>query len=490
MAGQMTTHDRLSALDAAFLDLEDEGVHMHVASIAVFDGSPPSYDELLGHVAGRLHLVPRFRQRLAEVPLGQGRPVWVDDPHFNLRYHVRHSALPAPGSDAELERLASRLVAQRLDRSKPLWEIWLVEGLSDGAFALVAKTHHALVDGVSGVDLSTVLLDASADPAPVPLPERAWTPRPLPTGVQLLGEALVERATRPGEAAKLVREVVTAPVGLAGRALRAVSGVAAVAQAGLYGAPPSPLNVRIGPHRRCTWLDVSLDEVRAVKRALGGTVNDVALAAVTGALRRFLLHRGRDVSGLVLKAMVPVSVRADVERGALGNRVAAMYAPLPVGLADPAEQLDHVRRAMAGLKASGQAVGAEALTGLAEFAPPTILAQAARLQARQPFHNLVVTNVPGPQHPLFLLGRRLIALYPLVPLTTNTALGVAMVSYDGRLGIGLLGDYDALDDLDVVARGLEEAFADLAGAAGVEHRPSGRRRASGPRAGRAAAASA
>jgi WS/DGAT/MGAT family acyltransferase len=468
--------DRLTGLDASFLHLEEGGpAHMHVASIFVFEGETPSHRELLDHVEHRLALVPRYRQRLAEVPLGQGRPRWVDDPHLNLEYHVRHAALPTPGEDPQFRALAGRVFAQRLDRNKPLWEIWLVEGLADRpghdgpagpAWALLAKTHHALVDGVSGVDLATVLFDTARDPAPTP-DGRPWSPRPLPSSSQLLAEALIERATTPREMVRSARALARGPRRRLAAARDAAAGLGGVAWSGVRGAPSSPLNVRIGPHRRYTWVEADLTTFKAIKDGLGGTVNDVVLAAVTGALRRFLGRRGTDLDDLTLRAMVPVSVRADVERGALGNQVAAMFAPLPVGLAEPRDQFDAVHAAMGELKVSGRAVGAQALTGLTGFAPPTILSQAARLQSRQRLFNLVVTNVPGPQFPLYVLGRRLRAFFPMVPLAANTALGIAVMSYDGRLGFGLLGDHAALEDLDDLPADLEAAIADLAAEAGI-----------------------
>jgi WS/DGAT/MGAT family acyltransferase len=476
----MANRDRLTGLDAAFLDLESGGAHMHVAAILLFAGEPPAYDDLLAAIERRLHLVPRYRRKLAFVPYGQGRPEWVDDPHFNIRYHVRHSALPAPGGDAELERIGGRLFALPLDRGKPLWELFLVEGLAaagDGTprFALISKTHHALVDGVSGVDITSVLFDASPTPPDADAPPQPWIPKPEPTPPQLLARALVERATVPGEGLSAVRAATRAPRRAVRRALEGLAAIGALAWPGLRPAPPSPLNVPIGPHRRYAWVDASLDDLRAVKDALGGTLNDAVLASVTLALGRWLRGRGVETSGLVLRAMVPVSVRADAERGALGNRVAAMWAPLPVGLHDPRDVFATVAEAMRGLKESGQAVGAEVLTQLADFAPPTIASQAARLQARQRYYNLVVTNVPGPQHPLWLLGREMLAIYPVVPLARNQALGIAVMSYNGRLGYGLLADYDALPDLDDVRAALRAALDDLAGAAGVA--PDGGRRA-------------
>jgi WS/DGAT/MGAT family acyltransferase len=462
--------DRLTGLDSSFLHLERGSAHMHVGSVLVFDGSPPPYDELLEQIERRLHLVPRYRQRLAFVPFEQGRPVWVDDPHFNVAYHVRNTGLPRPGTDEQLRRLAGRLFSQRLDRDKPLWEMWLVNRLSGDRFALIAKTHHALVDGVSGVDITTVLFDAAADPPPAPEPQ-PWIPRPLPSGAQLLADALLERATVPGEVVRGVRALWRGPRQILDRAIEDVAAIGSLARAG-SGAPPTPLNVPIGPHRRFTWVDADLSRFKAIKDALGGTVNDVVLSAVSLALGRFLRRRGHEVAGLELKAMVPVSVRADAERGALGNRVATMYAPLPVGIEDPVETFDVVHAAMGQLKESGQAVGAQVLTELSGFAPPTIMSQAARLTARQRFFNLVVTNVPGPQFPLYLMGRRLRALYPQVPLAARQAVGIAIMSYDGQLHFGLLGDFDAMPDLEALGIDLHAAIEELGLAAGVEP-PSG-----------------
>jgi WS/DGAT/MGAT family acyltransferase len=471
----MPNPDRLSGLDASFLSLERAGAHMHVGSVLVFEGEPPPYEDFVAKLQQRLHLVPRYRQKLAWPPFGQGRPVWIDDPHFNPGYHVRHTALPAPAGEDELRRLAGRVFAQALDRSKPLWELWLVDRVGDDAFALISKTHHALVDGVSGVDISTVLFDLEPDP-PEPDPAPAWYPRPEPSRASLLAASVAELAAAPVGAVRAAAGAVRRPESALAGGGRAAGGLAAMA-AGVAGAPPSPLNVRIGPHRRFAWVDAELDCFKAIKGALGGTVNDVVLTVVAGALREFVIRRGRDTDGLELKAMVPVSVRADAERGALGNRVAAMYAPLPLYAADPLERFRIVHAAMGGLKESGQAVGAEVLTRLAGFAAPTILDQAARLQTRQRLFNVVVTNVPGPQFPLYLQGRRLRAFYPQVPLTLNTALGIAIMSYDGRLGFGLLADYDALPELDDVAEDLERAIGELAAAAGLaEAKPKGRRR--------------
>ena len=475
----MSNPDRLSGLDASFLALEEGGAHMHVGSCMVFEGPPPPYDEFVDHVERRLHLVPRYRQKLAHVPFAQGRPVWVDDPHFNPGYHLRHTALPGPAGQAELKALVGRVLSQRLDRSKPLWEAWLVDGVGDG-FALISKTHHCLVDGVSGVDVATVLFDLEPDPPADarPGPPWPWIPRPEPAPAALLADVMLERAASPLVAAREVGGAILDPVRTMTRAGTAIAGLGAVAMAGMA-APASPYNVEVGPHRRFAWVEDDLARFKAIKAALGGTVNDVVLAAVTGALRTHLLARGSDVRGLALRAMVPVSIRADAERGALGNRVASMYAPLPVFAADPVERLRIVGEAMSGLKESGQAVGAEILTKLSGFASPTVMSQAARLQVHQRMFNLTVTNVPGPQFPLYLLGRRLRRLFPQVPLAANAALGIAIMSYDGTINFGLLGDFDAMPDLDDVASALEASIDELAAAAGLPVPPPAALRAAG-----------
>jgi len=476
--------DRLTGLDASFLHLEDGTSHMHVAGVSIFAGEPPSYQELLDHVKGRLSLVPRFRQKLRFVPFGQGRPVWVDDPHFNLEYHVRVTALPPPGSEEQLKNLASRVFAQQLDRTKPLWEIWLVEGLgpqpgqdgeSRARFALLSKTHHALVDGVAGVDITAVLFDTAPEPETPPGPGSPWQPRPEPTSIQLLGDALIERAIQPAEVVRSARAAFRAPRRIARRGIDSVAAMGALARTGLA-APSTALNVEIGPHRRFDWVRTDLDDIKAIKNKLGGTVNDVVLAVVTGALRGFLQQRGESVDGLVVKAMVPVSVRRDNEYGMTGNRVAAMMASLPVYEVDPVERLRMLSDELAGLKESGQAVGAEALTQLAGFAPPTVLAQASRLQPRQRFFNLVVTNVPGPQMELYVLGRPLVDVFPLAPLAKRQALCIAIMSYHGKLNFGLLGDFDAMPDLEVLAQGIRDSIEELRAAAGLGRR-RGRRAA-------------
>jgi diacylglycerol O-acyltransferase / wax synthase len=451
--------DRLSAVDASFLHQEKQASHMHVGALVTFDGPPPSRDEFCGHLEARLHLVPRYRQKLAFPRLEMGRPFWVDDPSFNLDYHVRHTALPRPGGEDQLRQLVGRIFSQRLDRSKPLWELWLVQGLEGGRFALISKTHHALVDGVAGVDLATVLFDLQATPTEVSAED--WTPRPEPSDAELVAEGVLG--------------LVRTPVGLAGRALgalrrpgrsleqarEAAEGLGEVVWAGLNPAPDVPLNVEIGPHRRLWWVQSRLSDFKEIKNALGGTVNDAVLAVVAGALGRWLRGRGVRTEGMELRALVPVSIRATDEHGTLGNRIAAMRGPLPVYIRDPVERLRAVQQAMGNLKQSKQALGAEVIAGLQDFAPPTLLAQASRLNFSTRLFNLIVTNVPGPQFPLYMLGREMETIVPIAFLPEHHALAIAIMSYNGKVEFGLLGDYDAMPDLDDVGRHLEEALAEL-----------------------------
>jgi diacylglycerol O-acyltransferase / wax synthase len=458
----MARNERLSVLDELFLHLEGPNTHMHVGGVAIFEGPPPDYEEVLDMIRARLQMVPRFRQKLAPVPFGVGRPVWVDDTHFNLEYHVRHTALPHPGDDGKLKRLSARIMSQQLDRAKPLWEFWFAEGLTGDRFALISKTHHCLIDGVAGVDLMSVILDPGPEPPEIQL--EPWHPRPEPTGDHLLMDALRERLTSPAEIARTVQSATMDPRNLPAKVVDSARALSTFVS-GSFSAPASSLNQAIGPHRRFEMVLLDLDDFKHVKNSLGGTVNDVVLTAVAGGLRLLLKARGEPVDDTELRAMIPVSVRADDQRGALGNRVATMWAALPVYEPDPVERLDLVRREMGGLKDSGQAVGAQLLTTIGEYAPPTILAQAARLVARQRAFNLTVTNVPGPQFPLYTLGRKMLGVYPVLPLADNTSLGVALFSYNGTIGFGLLGDYDTAPDLGVLAEGIEKSTAELVRAA-------------------------
>ena len=458
--------DRLTAIDASFLHQEGQNSHMHVGAVTIFEGPPPEFEEFLDSLRMRLHLVPRYRQKLAEAPLQTGRPLWIDDPSFNLEYHVRQTALPEPGSEEQLMRLTSRVFSQQLDRSKPLWETWLVEGLEGNRFALISKTHHALVDGIAGVDLAQVIFDLTPVPQEIPHPDEVWQPAREPNAIELLADGVAGIAKAGiGVALKAVG-AATRPSGSINELREAAEGLGEIVWAGMNPAPETPLNVEIGPHRRFVGVRNQLDDFKTIKNAFGGTVNDVVLAVVSGSLREWLQSRGVRTEGLELRALVPVSIRAANERGALGNRIAVMRGPLPVYIEDPVARLQAVRQAMDGLKESKQAVGAEVLTGVQNFAPPTILAQASRLNFSTRFFNLIVTNVPGPQFPLYVRGRELEDVFPVAFLPENHALAVAIMSYNGKMNFGLLGDYDALPDIGWIAEGIESSLEELVSLAG------------------------
>jgi diacylglycerol O-acyltransferase / wax synthase len=457
--------DRLTAVDASFIAQEGPNAHMHVGAVMIFDGPPPAYEDLADHVRSRLHLVPRFRQKLAFPPVETGRPLWVDDPSFNLEYHVRDTALPAPGSEAQLRALAARVHSQALDRSKPLWEMWLVHGLEGNRFALITKTHHALVDGVSGVDLATVLFDLGPTPDAVEHPAAPWQPRKPPSALDMAARGVRGLVALPFDAAARAIDAVTHPGTALHGTREALEGLGEVVWAGLNPAPDTPLNVDIGPHRRLVWVRHELADFKRVKNALGGTVNDVVLATVAGALQKWLRSRGVRTEGLELRALVPVSIRARGGQLELGNQIAAMRGPLPVYVEDPVARLQVVRVAMDGLKDSKQALGAEVLAGMQALAPPTIFAQASRLNFSTRLFNLLVTNVPGPQFPLYVLGRELQDLFPIAFLPTKHALAIAIMSYDGGMDFGLLGDYDAMPDLERLGEMLSESLDELLAAA-------------------------
>jgi diacylglycerol O-acyltransferase len=464
--------DRLSALDVSFLTNESSASHMHVGAIAIFEGPPPSYDDLAEHVSSRLHLVPRFRQKLAFPPAPTGRPFWVDDPSFNLTYHLRHSALPAPGSEDQLRRMAARIFSQQLDRTKPLWELWLVQGLTRKRFAFVTKTHHALVDGVSGVDIATVLFDLKPIPEPAE-PEHEWVPEPEPSAATLLAKDAEGLLTSPLRLARRVERAVEHPQATLHQATESLSALGEVGWNFANPAPETPLNVEIGSHRRFAWVRGDLAQFKRIKDALGGTVNDVVLAVVAGAMRGWLGSRGVTTEGLELRAQVPVSIRAEDEQGHLGNRIVAVRAPLPIYVEDPAERLREVRESMRGVKQSKQALGAEVISRFNDFAPPTLLAQAARINFSTRLFNLVVTNVPGPQIPLYVLGRELQDIFPVGFLPPNQALFVAIMSYNGSINFGLLSDFDAIKDVDEIAAAIERSVAELAEAAAVAAETAG-----------------
>lgn len=465
MATQGRHLDRLTAVDASFLTNESSSSHMHVGAILVFEGPPPRYIDLVEHVRGRLPLVPRFRQKLVVPPLEAGRPLWADDVNFNLTYHIRHTALPDPGGEPQLKRLAGRVFSQQLDRHKPLWELWLVQNLERDRFAILTKTHHAMVDGISGVDIGTVLFDLEPVPDPVKI-EDDWVPQREPRTTELVARGIADVVAAPIKLAERAIDAVRSPETTAKKAVEALEGVGEIVSAFADPAPDVPLNQEIGPHRRYVWARSELATFKHIKDTFGGTVNDVVLAVVTGALRSWLHRRGARTEGLELRALVPVSIRTEDERGNLGNRIALMRGPLPVYIEDPVRRLRTISDAMAGLKRSKQALGAEVISRFNDFAPPTLLAQASRINFSTRLFNLIVTNVPGPQLPLYVLGRELEEVFPVAFLPENHALAVAIMSYNGKVGFGLLADYDAIEDVEVLAQGLSEALAELETAAG------------------------
>jgi WS/DGAT/MGAT family acyltransferase len=438
---------------------------MHVGAVMLFEGPPPAYTDFVEGLEERMHLVPRYRQKLAEPRFEMGRPFWVDDPNFNIEYHVRHTALPQPGSLDDLRQMAGRIFSQRLDRSKPMWELWLVQGLDDNQFALISKTHHAMVDGVGGVDIASVLFDLTPVPRDIEPPEEPWAPGPEPSQAELIAEGVKGLIRTPFKLAGRAVNALQHPGPAVRQARESVEALGEVAWAGMNPAPESPLNVPIGPHRRLLWVDAELADFKEIKDALGGTVNDVVLTVVTGALRRFLLSRGVRTEGLALRALVPVSIRTEDERGQAGNRIAAMRGPLPVYADDIVETLSIVRAEMGELKESKQALGAEVIAGLQDFAPPTLLAQASRLNFSTRLFNLIVTNVPGPQFPLYLQGRELQTLIPVAFLPEDHAVAIAIMSYNGQFEFGLLGDFDAMPDLDFLQAAIAETIDELLAAA-------------------------
>jgi WS/DGAT/MGAT family acyltransferase len=434
---------------------------MHVGGLTILEGPAPSIDDFLEQIRQRLHLVPRYRHKLAHTIIDSGRPVWIDDPSFNLAYHVRHTALPMPGDWEQLRGLTARIFSQALDRSKPLWEMWLIEGLEDDRFALISKTHHALIDGIAGVDLATVLFDFSPEPQPVAHSGRPWQPHHEPGTAELLLEGLRGTMRAGVKLANGAVGVIAHPDRALARAREGAEGIGEIVWAGLNPAPSTPLNVDIGPHRRFVGVASQLDDFKLIKNTFGGTVNDVVLAAVTGALRAFLISRGIRTEGVEMRALVPVSVRAQDEHHQLGNRIVAMRGPLPVYIADPVARLRFVKGAMDGLKESKQALGAEVIAGVQNFAPPTILAQASRLNFSTRLFNLIVTNVPGPQLPLYVLGREMLQAYPVAFLPQHHALAIAIMSYNGQMNFGLLGDFDALPDIDLIAQSISAELEHL-----------------------------
>jgi WS/DGAT/MGAT family acyltransferase len=462
--------ERLSALDANFLFLETPSVHMHVGGLSILDpSSRPDgrlrFEDFVELIKERIHLVPRFRQKVLFVPFGLGLPVWVDDQHFDFDFHLRRAALPAPGGRRELADYIQRVVSRPLDRSKPLWEMYFIEGLEDGHVAVLSKVHHAMIDGMSGIDLATVLFDFTPEPRAVE-PEGEWTPRPEPSQADVMREALTDQVMHPVRSALQNAAIaVQAPQVALGKLGEMLGGIASLLAAGTP--PKGPFNVAVGPNRRFAMAEVPVSDMKAIKNALGGTVNDVVLAVVGGALNRALRARGVSTTNLSMRTMVPVSTRDESQRMAMGNRVSSIFVDIPVGAADAAARLHKITSMTKDLKSSHQAVAAGALMGIGQWAPPTLHALAARRVARQRFINLVVSNVPGPQIPLYLCGARQLVTFPIMPLGETVALSIAVTSLSGVMGFGFTGDWDAVGDIEFLAESLLAAVDDLKKAASL-----------------------
>jgi len=459
--------DRLNPLDAIFVDAEDKDPHisMAIASIAVFEGPCPSHEEFLAFLAGRLPRVPRYRQKLRAVPLRLGRPVWVDDPRFDLRYHVRRTALPEPAGDEQLAGLMARVMSQRLDRDHPLWEYWVVEGLARDRWALISKVHHCMVDGIAGTDLYRVIFDFSPQPAPPVADSRILGAEP--SALELAARAAADMVVLPAREALALGSAAAADPGSAVRqAVGAARAFAKLAPA-LWPATGSSLSGNIGRQRRYTWSRMSLDDVKKIKQELGGTVNDVVLAAISGGFRELLLARGEQPEPHMIRSLVPVSVRAPGEESIYENRVSAVLADLPVHIADPVERLGAVRAQLQGLKEAGEAKAGETLIALGRLTPFPFMSWWIRLAFGLPQREIVTvtTNVPGPQQPLYGLGRRLVEIIPYVPIASTVRIGIAIFSYCGNVTFGITGDFTASPDLDVLSHGIDDGLSELLAAA-------------------------
>jgi len=457
---------------------------MAIGAVMVCEGSAPSHEDFVAHVLSRLHLLPRLRQRLVFPPLKLGTPYWVDHPDFDIAAHVRRETLPSPGAEEQFRDLVGRALSPPLDRSRPLWELWIVDGFEDDRFGIVYKTHHAMADGISAVDIGVLLFDV--EPKSEPVREVApWTPNVSPTSAHLLGRALRGLGAAVTRTLRWLQRAAGDPKRARKRALDGAAGLWEVTWALTKPAPKVPLNVEIGPQRSFCWCSHSLAEFKQIKNAFGGTVNDVSLAVTAGALRRWLHDRGVDTGGMELQALVPVSIRSENEHGELGNRLTAMRGPLPVGVADPVERLRLVSAAMDGLKASKQPLGAEAIWGLndwfRDFAPPLLLGPTASINFSTRLFNLLVTNFPGPQMPFYVLGRELTGVYPVGFLPARHALALAIISYNGRLGFGLLADRDSVPDSERIAAYLDQSVDELLAATRVASRGDGDELARDPR---------
>ncbi len=462
--------DRLTSFDTSFLTNERSNGHMAIGAILVCEGSPPDYDDFVTHIRSRLHLLPRLRQKLTFPPLRLGTPLWVDHPDFDIHEHVGRATLPAPGTDAQFHELIGTHLSPPLDRSKPLWELWLVDGFEDDRFGIIYKTHHSMADGISATDVGMLLFDTEPK-TEIVREEAPWEPNRPPSKARLARGAARGFFAMFGRALRWLGAALRNPRRASRRAADGVTGLCEVGWNLAKPAPKVPFNTEIGPNRAFAWTSGSLEDFKQIKNALGGTVNDVTLAVAGGALRRWLEDHGADPDGLPLWALVPVSVRTENEHGELGNRLTAMRGPLPVHVADPVERLRTVSREMDKLKASKQALGAEAIWGLndwfREFAPPLLLNRTAAINFSTRLFNMLVTNFPGPQVPFYVLGRELTGVYPIGFLARRHALAVAIFSYNGSIHFGLLADRDTIDDLDSIAAHVDDSVQELLDAAGV-----------------------
>jgi WS/DGAT/MGAT family acyltransferase len=480
----------MSPIDSSFLHIENATTPMHIGGVSIFEGPPPPFQQLRAMVEGKLGLVPRYRQKVRFVPLAVGPPIWVDDPHFSLDYHLRHTAIPAPGGELELRQMAARVFSGALDRHKPLWELWMVEGMNDGRWALLSKVHHCMVDGVAATDLMSVMFsdETATGAADSSGSARSWAAEPEPTGVEVLVRTLVRRASPAGQI-ETVKQALRTPRETL-RSFAEVARAAAAAGPSLRPVASSSLTGPIGPHRRWSWAEVRLADVKTVRSALGGTVNDVVLTVITNGFRALLESRGEPIDGdRVVRTMVPVSVRRRGEKGVYNNRVSAVFAGLPVGIGDPAQRLEHIRAEMDGVKQTKQAVAGDVLSSMSGFAPPLLLALGSRLVTVSPRLNMhtATTNVPGPQQPVQTLGRRMLQSYPFVPVVGSIRIVVAIFSYDGGLYFGVTGDYDGAPDIEELTAGIERGMDDLlelagdAARAAQESETAGRSRAKAKR---------
>jgi WS/DGAT/MGAT family acyltransferase len=472
---------RLTGLDAVFLYMETPNNHMHVASTGIFDPSTVpegySFDKVKELVRDRLPLLPPFRRRLVTIPFELHHPLWIEDPDFDLDYHVRRAALPAPGGQQELAEFAAEVMSRPLDRSRPLWEMYVIEGLENGLIAVVTKTHHAAIDGVSGAELTVNLLDLQPEPAPVPEQEKPWKPDKVPSDIELVGYALSSLARQPLLGVKALRRTVGTVLNTRRRNRQPDVNP----PPGFFSAPRTSMNVAVSPRRRFAFTEVTLDDIKMVKNALGGTVNDVVLAICSGALRAYFAEQGEKIEG-PLQAMVPISVRTEDQKGAMGNQVASMLVSLASDVADPAERLHTITEGTKGAKEQEKAIGAATLTGdWAEFAAPALAARAARLAARtrvlerlRPLFNVTISNVPGPPFPLYSAGARMVALYPMGPVMDGAALNITVMSYMSTVYFGLMADRDAVSRVWDIARLVDSALVELKKAADDAVRPAPR----------------